>query len=69
MMTRALERLSQGHERAALQTSSHRLRAVKLYLDFGFEPETASLQDEKTLTAWRNVQSSLNHPALELCWP
>ena len=65
MMTRALKRLSKSHGSASLYTSSHRLRAVKVYLDFGFEPERTSLIEEKILTAWRNVQSALEHSVLD----
>ena len=56
-----MERLAQWHERALLETHSKRVRAIKLYLDFGFEPD---MQTEADAVAWRQVAAELDHPAL-----
>jgi hypothetical protein len=38
---------------------------VKVYLDFGFLPDPTQLVEAETLQAWRDVQSVIEHPALE----
>ena len=58
----ALKRMAQWHDRACLDTSTERLGAVKLYLDFGFVPDMAW---PGALEAWREVRRALHHPALE----
>ena len=65
MMTRAMTRLAQSHSGAVLGTSSGRLGAVKVYLDFGFLPDPTQLVEAETLQAWRDVQSVIEHPELE----
>lgn len=57
----ALKRMTEWHERCWLATSTGRLGAIKLYLDFGFLPDMAP---ENALEVWRNVQARLEHPAL-----
>ena len=58
----ALERLSHWHERAFLDTSTARLPALKMYLDFGFAPDRTHGPD--ALRAWRGVRAALDHPGL-----
>ena len=65
MMTKAMARLAQSHPGAVLGTSSGRPWAVKVYLDFGFLPSPENLADAEALQAWRDVQSVIEHAALE----
>src|SRR4051794_853834 len=44
MMTRAMQRLAASHSSALLGTSSGRIRAVKVYLDFGFYPDPDEME-------------------------
>ena len=62
MMSVAMARLKQSHERCFLGTSTGRIPAVKLYLDFGFIPDTSR---ENSREAWTEVASVLEHPTLE----
>ena len=62
MMTVAMERLKQSHERCFLGTSTGRMAAIKVYLDFGFTPD---LSVENSSEAWTEVASVLEHPILE----
>lgn len=64
MMTHAMQRLAQSHTSAMLGTSSARLWAVKVYLDFGFGPDKTELADPQILGAWRDIQGRLRHPGL-----
>jgi GNAT superfamily N-acetyltransferase len=58
----ALTRLAAWHQRAWLTSSSSRLPALKLYLDYGFTPDW---DQPRAWEAWRQVQSRLAHPALQ----
>lgn len=58
----ALARLAQWHERAMLRTATRRLRALRLYLDFGFLPD---MEQEGASEIWTEVNAELRHPALE----
>ncbi len=49
MLAFALEQLAQWHDKAVLWTASQRLPAIKLYLDFGFEPD---LELPGTVPVW-----------------
>ena len=64
MMTQAMDRLAQSHQRATLGTSSGRPWAVKVYLDFGFTPDPTQLDDPKIYGAWQQVQAVIQHPVL-----
>ncbi|RIK38397.1 MAG: hypothetical protein DCC57_20940 [Chloroflexi bacterium] len=65
MMTRAMQRLAESHPAAVLGTSSGRIWAVKVYLDFGFLPNAEEIAEKpEVLAAWQQVQRRLNHPAL-----
>ena len=64
MMTVAMKRLKQSHERAFLGTSTGRIVAIKVYLDFGFYPD---MDSENSQEAWAEVASVLKHPILKKC--
>ena len=53
-----------GHTRGYLNTSTGRLPAINLYLQFGFVPQMRR-DRETTLQAWRQVSERLPHPAVE----
>ena len=62
MMSVAMARLKQSHARCFLGTSTNRIPAIKLYLDFGFIPDRSR---EHSREAWIEVASVLEHPTLE----
>ena len=61
MMSVAMTRLKASHERCFLGTSTRRIAAVKVYLDFGFIPD---LSCENSQEAWTEVASVIEHPLL-----
>ncbi|MCS7060668.1 MAG: GNAT family N-acetyltransferase [Anaerolineae bacterium] len=56
-----LKQLARWHERAMLDTSTGRIGAIKLYLDFGFVPD---LDQPRAREAWLALKQRLSHPAL-----
>jgi ribosomal protein S18 acetylase RimI-like enzyme len=49
---------------AMLQTESHRIAAISIYLEFGFVPE---IKGEKDKAAWIEIGRKLSLPALYVC--
>ena len=62
MMSVAMARLQQSHERCFLDTSTARIPAIKRYLDFGFTPDLS--RENNSQEAWMEVASVLEHPIL-----
>ncbi len=56
-----LRQLARWHARAMLDTSTGRVGAIKLYLDFGFVPD---LDQPFAREAWAALRQRLDHPAL-----
>ena len=63
-MTVAMKRLKQSHDRCYLNTSTGRIVAIKVYLNFGFYPD---LESENSQEVWSEVASVLKHPTLKKC--
>ncbi|MBD3239340.1 MAG: GNAT family N-acetyltransferase, partial [Chitinivibrionales bacterium] len=59
----AMRELAKYHARAFLDTDIRRVAAVKLYLDFGFEPD---LSVPHAHTVWSALAQTLKHPALRI---
>lgn len=57
-----LNRLAQWHDRCYLMTSSERVAAIHLYLNFGFKPDFTPANAQ---TIWRELGTRLKHPVLE----
>ncbi len=66
MMTQVLSCLARWHDRAILETQSYRLAAIRMYLNFGFEPD---LENPSTLRAWEQIAHQLKHPSLQAFRP
>ena len=66
MMTVAMERIKRSHNCCSVGTSSGRIVAIKVYLDFGFYPNFyPNLPHVRA--AWEQVASVLDHPILKAC--
>jgi GNAT superfamily N-acetyltransferase len=65
MMTHAMNRLAQSHPNAMLGTSTGRIWAIKVYLDFGFYPDPREIEAKsEVIEGWQQLQTQLNHPLL-----
>lgn len=65
MMTYAMQRLAVSHPSAMLGTSTGRIWAIKVYLDFGFYPDLAEMEAKpEVAAAWHELQATLDHPLL-----
>jgi len=64
MLSVAMRRLKQSHERCFLSTSSRRIAAIKVYFDFGFYPD---FESENSREVWTEVASVLDHATLREC--
>jgi hypothetical protein len=61
MMTVAMKRLKQSHNRVLLGTSTGRIGAIKVYLAFGSYPD---LESENSQEAWPEAASVIEHHLL-----
>jgi ribosomal protein S18 acetylase RimI-like enzyme len=61
-MTYAMNRMAEWHDCCYLNTSCEKIPAVKMYLNFGFEPD---LTIPESIDGWRYVKQVTNHPAFE----
>ena len=61
IMTEAMNRLAKEYPDAYLNTSTSRIPAIKVYLDFGFLPD---MDKDKAEEAWEEVRAHLKHPLL-----
>jgi beta-glucuronidase len=59
----ALRQMAQWHDRAILGTSTGRVGAIKLYLDYGFLPV---IDSPRAKEVWLAYRQKLNHPALAM---
>jgi len=64
MMSVAMKRLKQLHDRCFVGSSTARIAAIKVYLDFGFYPD---LDDDGSQEAWTHIAAVLPHPILKAC--
>ena len=62
LVCRAMNRLAASHDRAYLVTQTTRLNAIRIYLDFGFQP---LILTENCPRAWQLVARLVKDPRLE----
>lgn len=62
LVSAAMQRLKRFHDKAYLTTQTTSSIAIKIYLDFDFEPLMFS---DQCPTAWRLLANELNHPHLK----
>lgn len=62
MLTHAMNYIAAHHTRARLATNTICIRAIGIYLDFGFDPD---LKTEKWEEAWAYIAKQSGHPKLE----
>lgn len=61
LLSAVIKKLAQFHSKAYLTTQTTSYKAVKIYLDFGFEPLQKT---EKDAEGWRLLAQKLRHPKL-----
>lgn len=61
LMTAAMNRMTELHDRAYLTTQTTSYKAIKIYLDFGFRPHVKTADHER---GWALLAELLRHPAL-----
>jgi ribosomal protein S18 acetylase RimI-like enzyme len=61
LVYRVLEIMREYHDKAYLISQTSSLRAIKVYLDFGFKP---FIEGEEGTRAWKIVARVLGHPVL-----
>jgi len=61
LMSAVMQRLKKSHTKAYLRTHTTCLKAINMYLDFGFVPLFVSDSCDR---AWRLLADKLKHPAL-----
>ena len=61
LMTAVMNRIRQSDRKCYLRTSTGRIPAIKVYIDFGFSPDPSN-EDEKQ--AWIELSKNFDHPAL-----
>jgi hypothetical protein len=57
-----LKQLARWHDRCYLATSTERVAAIRLYLNFGFVPD---LSLPNAPAVWQELGARLKHPVLE----
>lgn len=62
LMSVAMNRLAQSHDRCYLSTASPRLPAIHLYLNYGFQP---FIHTDRCEEGWEWVRERLPHPLLD----
>lgn len=60
-LTYVMNRMAEMHDSCFLHTSSDKIPAVCMYLNFGFEPD---ISQPDLVEGWRYVKEVTNHPAL-----
>ncbi|MEM7133373.1 MAG: GNAT family N-acetyltransferase [Chloroflexota bacterium] len=65
LMNQVMRRIALSHDRAMLGTSTGRVWAIKVYLDYGFFPDKDELKESKVRYSWQQIQQILCHPILE----
>lgn len=61
LLCAAMNLLRKWHNKAYLCTHTHRLRAVRVYLDMGFVP---FIRNDNDTESWKTVAKQLPHPGL-----
>jgi GNAT superfamily N-acetyltransferase len=62
LISAALRRLKRFHSKAYLTSQTTSYVAIKVYLDFGFQPY---IRGERCLQAWNLLAAELRHPGLK----
>lgn len=62
LLCEAMKLMRQWHDKAYLCTHTHRVRALRVYLDMGFVP---FIRNDQDIESWKSVAKELHHPALQ----